>query len=50
MREWSCYAFSYVVTGATVANSAIVPLDDGHMCLLTYGKSDVIVDVVGYTD
>ena len=35
-------------TGMTVANSAIVPLDDGHMCLLTYGKSDVIIDVVGY--
>jgi len=34
--------------GMTVANSAIVPLDDGHMCLLTYGKSDVIIDVVGY--
>jgi len=33
-----------------VANSAIVPLNDGHMCLVTYGKSDVIVDVVGYTD
>jgi len=34
----------------SVANSAIVPLDDGHMCLVTYGKSDVIVDVVGYAD
>ena len=34
--------------GMTVANSAIVPLDAGYMCLLTYGKSDVIVDVAGY--
>ncbi len=35
-------------TGDTVANSAVVPLDAGHMCLLTYGKSDVIIDVSGY--
>jgi len=34
--------------GMTVANSAIVPLDAGYMCLLNYGKSDVIVDVIGY--
>jgi len=34
--------------GMTVANSAIVPLDAGHMCLLAYGKCDVIVDVIGY--
>ena len=30
-----------------VANSAIVPLDAGYMCVLNYGVSDVIVDVVG---
>ena len=34
--------------GMTVANSAIVPLDAGYMCLLTYGKSHVILDVSGY--
>ena len=48
--EWPGNSNVNFDTGATVANSAIVPLDDGHMCLLTYGKSDVIVDVVGYTD
>ena len=46
--EWPGNSNVNFDTGATVANSAIVPLDDGHMCLLTYGKSDVIVDVVGY--
>ena len=29
------------------ANSAIVPLNAGHMCVLNFGVSDVIVDVVG---
>jgi hypothetical protein len=48
--EWPGNSNVNFDTGATVANSAIVPLDDGHMCLVTYGKSDVIVDVVGYTD
>ena len=47
--EWPGNSNVNFDAGATVANSAIVPLDDGHMCLLTYGKSDVIVDVVGYT-
>jgi len=48
--EWPGNSNVNFDTGATVANSAIVPLNDGHMCLVTYGKSDVIVDVVGYTD
>ena len=47
--EWPGNSNVNFDAGATVANSAIVPLDDGYMCLLTYGKSDVIVDVVGYT-
>jgi hypothetical protein len=47
-EEWPGNSNVNFDTGATVANSAIVPLDDGHMCLLTYGKSDVIVDIVGY--
>jgi hypothetical protein len=46
--EWPGNSNVNFDAGATVANSAIVPLDDGYMCLLTYGKSDVIVDVVGY--
>jgi len=25
-----------------------VPLTDGHLCLLTYGMTDVIMDVSGY--
>lgn len=50
LSEWPGNSNVNFDVGATVANSAIVPLDDGHMCLLTYGKSDVIVDVVGYTD
>jgi len=36
--------------GSTVANSAIVPLNNGHMCLLTYGTAHLIVDVSGYMD
>jgi len=34
--------------GMTIANSAVVPLTDGHLCLLTYGMTDVIMDVSGY--
>ena len=48
MTEWPGNSNVNFDAGATVANSAIVPLDAGYMCLLTYGKSDVIVDVVGY--
>ncbi|MGA1570077.1 MAG: InlB B-repeat-containing protein, partial [Ilumatobacteraceae bacterium] len=47
-EEWPGNSNVNFDAGATVANSAIVPLDDGYMCLLTYGKSDVIVDVSGY--
>ena len=37
------------VSGKTIANSAIVPVDsNGEICLYVYGKADVIVDVSGY--
>ena len=36
------------VAGATVANSAVVPLEDGFVCVKAVGATDVLIDVAGY--
>ena len=48
--EWPGNSNVNFNAGSTVANSAIVPLNNGHMCLLTYGTAHLIVDVSGYMD
>ena len=34
--------------GATVANSAVVPLNNGYLCVKADGTTDVLIDVAGY--
>ena len=46
--EWPGNSNVNFNAGSTVANSAIVPLNNGHMCLLTYGTAHLIVDVSGH--
>ncbi len=49
MEEWPGNSnVNFDSAGMTIANSAVVPLTDGHLCLLTYGMTDVIMDVSGY--
>ena len=48
LSEWPGNSNLNFDAGMTVANSAIVPLENGKMCLVAYGMTDVIVDVAGY--
>ena len=48
VAEWPGNSNLNFDAGMTVANSAVVPVTDGTLCLLTYGRSDVILDVSGY--
>jgi len=34
--------------GETMANQALIPLDDGHLCLYSLRNTDVVIDVNGY--